>query len=81
MTFAVAWEPGAALVRELRGSEIRQIMEDVADNLFHPDPCYRQGGNMLRVGGLVYAIAPARAMGRRISEIRVGGKPLAPDRR
>jgi len=56
-------------------------MEDVADNLFHPDPYYRQGGDMLRVGGLVYAITPARPMGRRISEIRVGGKPLAPERR
>jgi sulfur-oxidizing protein SoxB len=70
-----------ALVRELSGAEIQQIMEDVADNLFHPDPYYRQGGDMLRVGGLVYAIAPGRPMGRRISEIRVGGKPLAPDRR
>jgi sulfur-oxidizing protein SoxB len=70
-----------ALVRELSGAEIHQIMEDVADNLFHPDPYYRQGGDMLRVGGLVYAIAPARPMGRRISEIRVGGKLLTPDRR
>jgi len=70
-----------ALVRELSGAEIQQIMEDVADNLFHPDPYYRQGGDMLRVGGLAYAIAPARLMGRRISEIRVGGKPLAPERR
>lgn len=70
-----------ALVRELSGAEIHRIMEDVADNLFHPDPYYRQGGDMLRVGGLAYAIAPARTMGRRISEIRVGGKPLAPDRR
>ena len=70
-----------AFVRELRGAEIHQIMEDVADNLFHPDPYYRQGGDMLRVGGLVYAIAPARSMGRRISDIKVGGKPLAPDRR
>jgi len=69
------------LVRELTGAEIHQIMEDVADNLFHPDPYYRQGGDMVRVGGLTYAIDPRRAMGRRISEITVGGKPLAPDRR
>jgi sulfur-oxidizing protein SoxB len=70
-----------ALVRELSGAEIQRIMEDVADNLFHPDPYYRQGGDMLRVGGLVYAIAPARTMGRRISDIKVGGKPLVPNRR
>jgi sulfur-oxidizing protein SoxB len=70
-----------AIVRELSGAEIQHIMEDVADNLFHPDPYYRQGGDMLRVGGLVYAIAPARTMGRRISDIKVGGRPLAPNRR
>jgi S-sulfosulfanyl-L-cysteine sulfohydrolase len=69
------------LVRELRGVEIRHIMEDVADNLFHPDPYYRQGGDMLRVGGLSYAIDPRARMGARISGIRVGGKPLSPDRR
>src|SRR6266542_3334414 len=71
----------ARLIREIRGAEIRQIMEDVADNLFHPDPYYRQGGDMVRVGGITYAIDPREVMGRRISEIKVGGKPLAPDRR
>jgi S-sulfosulfanyl-L-cysteine sulfohydrolase len=69
------------LVRESSGAEIHRVMEDVADNLFNPDPYYRQGGDMVRVGGLTYAIDPGRAMGRRISELRVGGKPLAPDRR
>ena len=54
------------LVRELTGAEIRQIMEDVADNLFHPDPYYRQGGDMVRVGGLAYAIDPRKSMGQRI---------------
>ena len=56
-------------------------MEDVADNLFHPDPYYRQGGDMVRVGGLTYAIDPRRPMGRRISEIKVGGRPLSRERR
>ena len=69
------------LVRELSGAEIHRIMEDVADNLFHPDPYYRQGGDMVRVGGISYAIDPRRPMGQRITEIRVGGRPLAPDRR
>ena len=69
------------LVRELTGAEIHRVMEDVADNLFNPDPYYRQGGDMVRVGGITYAIEPARTMGRRISEIRVGGKPLVSDRR
>jgi len=69
------------LARELTGAEIHRIMEDVADNLFHPDPYYRQGGDMVRLGGLSYVIDPRQGMGRRISEIKVGGKPLARDRR
>jgi len=69
-------------VRELTGAEIHRIMEDVADNLFHPDPYYRQGGDMLRVGGLSYTIDPRQPMGRRISEVRgAGGAPLAATRR
>jgi len=53
-------------------------MEDVADNLFHPDPYYRQGGDMVRVGGLTYAIAPDKARGERIQDVRVGGRSLEP---
>ncbi|HEV8438247.1 MAG TPA: thiosulfohydrolase SoxB [Methylomirabilota bacterium] len=70
-----------ALVRELHGAEIHRIMEDVADNLFHPDPYYRQGGDMVRVGGLTYAIDPLKTMGHRITDIKVAGKPLALHRR
>jgi S-sulfosulfanyl-L-cysteine sulfohydrolase len=68
-------------VREMTGTEIHQVMEDVADNLFHPDPYYRQGGDMVRLGGLTYAIDPSRRMGRRIFDIRVAGRALEPDRR
>jgi sulfur-oxidizing protein SoxB len=68
-------------IREMTGTEIHQVMEDVADNLFHPDPYYRQGGDMVRLGGLTYAIDPSRRMGRRIFDIRVAGRALEPDRR
>jgi len=68
-------------VREMAGSEIHQIMEDVADNLFHPDPYYRQGGDMVRLGGLTYAIDPSKRVGKRIFDIRVTGRPLEPARR
>ncbi len=68
-------------VRELTGREIHTIMEDVADNLFHPDPYYRQGGDMVRMGGLTYTIEPARPLGRRIRDIKIGGRPLEPARR
>jgi S-sulfosulfanyl-L-cysteine sulfohydrolase len=70
-----------AFVRELPGADIHRLMEDVADNLFHPDPYYRQGGDMVRVGGLTYAIDPRKGIGRRITGIRVAGQPLSPHRR
>jgi len=54
-------------VREMTGAEIKLILEDVADNLFNPDPFYQQGGDMVRVGGMDYEIAPNAASGQRIS--------------
>lgn len=58
-------------VREMKGSEIKAILEDVADNLFNPDPYYQQGGDMVRVGGLDYVIEPTGAAGERITEMRL----------
>jgi len=68
-------------VREMTGEEIKTIMEDVADNLFNRDPYYRQGGDMVRVGGLTYAIDIQKSQGKRISDIRIGGKPLVSAKR
>jgi S-sulfosulfanyl-L-cysteine sulfohydrolase len=68
-------------VSELSGAEIKTVLEDIADNLFNADPYLQQGGDMVRVGGLTYAIAPAAKIGARISELRLGGKPLAADKR
>ncbi len=67
--------------REMSGAEIKTVMEDVADNLFNPDPYYRQGGDMVRVGGVSYTIDPNRKQGERISDLRIGGKPMQADRR
>jgi len=62
--------------RELTGAEIKTIMEDVADNLFNDDPYYRQGGDMVRVGGVGYTIDPKKKIGQRIADLTVGGKPM-----
>lgn len=67
--------------RDMTGAEIKTVMEDVADNLFNPDPYYRQGGDMVRVGGVTYTIDPVAKMGSRITQVRVGGKPLQADKR
>jgi len=63
-------------VNEFTGEMIKTILEDVADNLFNPDPYYQQGGDMVRVGGLAYAIDPAAKMGSRITSMMLAGKPL-----
>jgi sulfur-oxidizing protein SoxB len=58
----------------MKGDMLKTILEDVADNLFNPDPYYQQGGDMVRVGGLQYAIDPTAGAGKRISDMRLGGK-------
>ncbi|MES2129232.1 MAG: thiosulfohydrolase SoxB [Pseudomonadota bacterium] len=63
-------------VTPMTGSAIKDVLEDIADNLFNPDPYHQQGGDMVRVGGMTYAIAPNAAMGSRISDMRLNGKPI-----
>jgi len=68
-------------VNEFTGAQIGEILEDVCDNLFNPDPYYQQGGDMVRVGGLTYACDPNAKMGARIQDMRLRGEPLAADKR
>jgi sulfur-oxidizing protein SoxB len=65
-----------ATVTDMSGEMIKTVLEDVADNLFNPDPYYQQGGDMVRVGGLQYTMAPGEKMGSRITEMRLAGKPI-----
>ena len=66
----------AKTLTEPTGEEIKAILEDVADNLFNPDPYLQQGGDMVRVGGMTYACDPQAKIGQRISEMRLGGRPM-----
>jgi len=63
-------------VSELTGAAIKTIMEDVCDNLFHPDPYYQQGGDMVRVGGMSYSCTPGNRIGARIGDLRLRGRAL-----
>ena len=54
---------------EMSGELIHTILEDVADNLFNPDPYYQQGGDMVRVGGMGYSIDVSKPQGSRITEM------------
>ncbi|WEN43249.1 Mannosylglucosyl-3-phosphoglycerate phosphatase [Thauera sp. GDN1] len=65
---------------EMSGEMIKTVLEDVADNLFNPDPYYQQGGDMVRVGGLQYTCDPNAAMGRRIDNMMLKGKRIEPNK-
>jgi len=69
-----------ATLTEMSGATIKTVLEDVADNLFNPDPYYQQGGDMVRVGGLSYAMNPGAAMGQRITDMRLRGKLIEADK-
>ncbi|MBM3569776.1 MAG: thiosulfohydrolase SoxB [Alphaproteobacteria bacterium] len=64
--------------REMTGAQLKEILEDVADNLFNPDPYYQQGGDMVRTGGLGFVVDVGRPMGSRISDLTLlrTGQPL-----
>jgi sulfur-oxidizing protein SoxB len=68
--------------QSMTGGQIKDILEDVCDNLFNPDPYYQQGGDMVRVGGLSYACAPAESVGHRISDLKLeNGRSLEASKR
>ncbi|MEP3947735.1 thiosulfohydrolase SoxB [Ascidiaceihabitans sp.] len=60
---------GQAYRTEMTGEFLHVVLEDVADNLFNPDPYYQQGGDMVRVGGLGYRIDISKPQGDRITEM------------
>jgi sulfur-oxidizing protein SoxB len=88
---AVTWEDvynataityPAAYRSTMSGETIKLILEDVADNLFNPDPYYQQGGDMVRVGGMGYTIAVDAEMGNRIANLHLlgSGAPIVADK-
>jgi sulfur-oxidizing protein SoxB len=66
----------ATTLNEFSGEQIKTILEDVADNIFNPDPYYQQGGDMVRVGGMQYTMTPNAPMGQRIHNMMLKGKPI-----
>ncbi len=66
----------------LTGSDIKNTLEDICDNLFNPDPYYQQGGDMVRVGGLSYSCMPSEKIGQRISDLKLeNGRAIDPGKR
>jgi S-sulfosulfanyl-L-cysteine sulfohydrolase len=71
ITNATAMSYPACYRMQMTGARLKEILEDVADNIFHPDPYYQQGGDMVRSGGLGYDIDITKAIGSRISNLTV----------
>jgi sulfur-oxidizing protein SoxB len=64
-------------MQTMTGEQLKNVMEDVCDNLFNADPYYQQGGDMVRLGGMSYACAPSEPVGKRISNLRLdSGRPI-----
>jgi sulfur-oxidizing protein SoxB len=70
-----------AQVRQLTGAQIKDYLEDVADNLFNPNPYLQQGGDMVRTSGLTYQCRVREVAGQRIQNLRHQGQPLEANRR
>ena len=68
-------------LNELTGEAIKGILEDIADNMLNPDPFLQQGGDMVRVAGMSYALEPGARIGSRISDLRVRGEPMEATKR
>lgn len=79
---ATAMTYPAAYRSEMNGQLIKDILEDVGDNLFNPDPYYQQGGDMVRVGGMGYTIDVEKPIGTRISNMTLlkTGELIDPDK-
>ena len=73
---------GEAYRTEFTGEFLKVVLEDVADNIFNPDPYYQQGGDMVRTGGLGYRIDVSKPQGSRISNMTLlkTGEPIDPAR-
>jgi sulfur-oxidizing protein SoxB len=69
VTNATAMSYPACYRMAMSGARLKEILEDVADNIFNPDPYYQQGGDMVRTGGLGYAIDITKPIGSRISNM------------
>ena len=66
----------------MTGERLKVILEEVADNLFHADPYYQQGGDMIRCGGVGYTVDPRKPIGQRVTDMTLlkNGRRIEPDR-
>jgi sulfur-oxidizing protein SoxB len=63
-------------VKDMTGSEIKQVLEQTCDHLFNPDPYQQHGSDMLRVGGMHYTCDPNKSFGNRVTYLTLSGKAM-----
>ena len=72
---------GETYMNEMKGQDLMNVLEQVADNLFDPDPYLQSGGDMVRVGGLDFTIDPTKKLYERITDARLdNGEPIDPEK-
>jgi sulfur-oxidizing protein SoxB len=72
---------GETYVSEIKGENLKNILEGIAENLFQKDPYLQSGGDMVRIGGLDYTIDPSANYLERISDIKDdSGTPINPNK-
>ncbi|MGL4728317.1 MAG: thiosulfohydrolase SoxB [Bosea sp. (in: a-proteobacteria)] len=82
VTNACAMSYPACYRMSMSGAQLKTILEDVADNIFNPDPYLQGGGDMVRVGGIGFTIDPTKSINTRISGLTLlrTGQPIDANR-
>ena len=70
--------PEIGVVR-IQGRWLKRQLENSAEGALDPNPANWTGGWLFAYSGLTMDLDPYRATGFRVSNIRVGGKPLDPE--
>lgn len=65
---------------KIKGSDLKDLMEDIGDNIFNPDPYKQQGGDMVRTAGMSFTIKVNEKIGNRIQNMKIRGKDVHPDK-
>jgi sulfur-oxidizing protein SoxB len=65
---------------KIKGSALKDVMEDIGDNIFNPDPYKQQGGDMVRTAGMSFTIKVNEKIGNRIQNLKIRGKDVHPDK-
>ena len=69
-------------MNEMTGKQLLNVLEQVADNLFDPDPYLQSGGDMVRVGGLDYTMDPSKELYKRITDAKLdNGEAIDPEKK